>query len=179
MKVSGTSTGGTVVGTSANILTSEINGVTDLSLPTSYSVTITDVGPVFMGVRFITATGTEVIGTTANHEAILNFTTSGTAAGGFINLSGTINSITEDNYSGYTFSPQMVGADITLSIDKTNTDYTLVLGHKGQVVTNSGFGFQQNDGASVPEPASMALLGIGLSSLLACRRFFKRTSGAS
>jgi hypothetical protein len=32
--------------------------------------------------------------------------------------------------------------------------------------------------SSIPEPSSMALLGIGLAGVLALRRYFKRTEGA-
>jgi PEP-CTERM motif len=169
MTVTGTSTGGTLAGNSSNVTTSEVNGVTGLSLPTSYSVTITDVGPVLLGVRFVTATGTSVIGTTVNSEAILNFTATGFASGGFIDLSGTITSVTENKYAGYSFSPSMLGGDITLSVDKTMTNFASILCDNGAVVRNSGFGFQQI--SAVPEPASMTLLGIGLGSLLVRRRF--------
>jgi hypothetical protein len=169
MTVTGTSTGAILVGNSSNVTTSEVNGVTGLSLPTSYTVTITDVGPVILGVRFVTATGTTVIGTTANSEAILDFTATGFASGGFIDLSGTISSVTENKYAGYSFSPSMLGGDITLSVDKTMTDFASILGNSGMVVRNSGFGFQQI--GSVPEPASITLLGIGLVSLLVLRRF--------
>ena len=182
MTVTGTTGGGTVVGNSSNIETFEVNGVTGLSIPTSYAITITD-GTLSGGVLPITASGTATFGTGGTgSEAVLAFTATGSAftdtliVGGsplmysYIVLSGTINSVPYDNYSGYSFSPSMVNAAISLSIDKTGTDYTQVLGNNGVMVRNSGISYQQDDGA-VPEPASMTLLGIGLSSLLAFRRF--------
>jgi hypothetical protein len=180
MTVLGTSNGGTITANSSNVLTFEVNGVTGLSLPTSYNVSITD-GALIGGVLSITASGSTTIGTVPGSETILDFTAAGSALNvgntGYIILSGVINSVPLDNYPGYSFSPSMIDATISLTITKTLTDYTQVLGHNTVVVHDSGFGFQQDD-AVVPEPASMILLGIGMSSLVAFRRFRRRRSVA-
>jgi hypothetical protein len=171
VSVTGTSTGAAVVGNASNVTTFEVNDVTGLNIPTSYSITITDVGPAVGGVQNITATGSSTFGTTSGHKATLDFTASGMASGGFITLSGTISSVVENDLAGYNFS-QMSPGNISLTITKTGTNYLNVLGHTGTVVRNSGFGFQQADPV-VPEPTSMALLGVGLTGLLAYRRLFK------
>jgi hypothetical protein len=176
LTVTGTSTGATVVADSNEVSTSEVDGVTGLSLPTSYNFTITDVAVIVPGLLSITASGSTTIGTVTGSLATLDFTASGYAFNigttGYIDLTGTINTVPFNAYPGYNFSPSMVGAAITLEITKTSANYMEVLGHNGVVVGNSGFGFQQNDGA-VPEPTSMTLLGIGLSAVLAFRRFHR------
>jgi hypothetical protein len=180
MTVTGTTTGGTLIGNSSNIVTDEVDGVTGLSLPTSYSVTIT--GALSGGVFNITnATGSSTIGTGGTgSEAELTFNNlTGSAFNvgttGYIVLTGTINSVPLDNYAGYSFNPSMVGAEISLTVTKTGTNYTDILGEAGAMVANSGFGFQQADG-SVPEPASMILLGLGVGGLLVFRQVRRRTS---
>jgi hypothetical protein len=175
ISVTGTSTGGTVVGHSTDINTFEVNGVTGLTIPTSVMITITD-GALVAGVRSISASGQAVFGTTSGHEAILNFTATGIAFGANIDLSGTVGSLSENAYPGYDFS-LLAANPITLSINRTNTNYTNVLGNTGVVVSHSGLGYQMQAPA-VPEPTSMALLGIGLSSLFAFRRLFARPSVA-
>jgi hypothetical protein len=173
ISVTGTSTGGTVVGNSTDINTFEVNGVTGLTIPTSLMLTITD-GAIVSGVRSISASGQAVFGTTSGHEAILNFTATGIAFGANIDLSGTVGSLSENAYPGYDFS-LLAANPITLSINRTNTNYTNVLGHTGVVVSHSGLGYQMQ---AVPEPTSMALLGIGLSGLFAVRRLFARAKVA-
>lgn len=112
-------------------------------------------------------------------QATLDFTAAESAFAvgttGYIVLTGTITSVPLNDYPGYSFGPSMVDATVSLTITKTGTDYTHVLGNNGAVAHNSGFGFQQNDGA-VPEPSSLTLLGIGLSALLGFRQFWRQTS---
>lgn len=58
---------------------------------------------------------------------------------------------------------------------RVHKDTLLVGGNFGSTVSIINQGFSQT---AVPEPTSMALLGIGLSGLVTFRRFFKRTSVA-
>jgi hypothetical protein len=182
MTVMGSSTGGTLVGNSFNIETFQINGVTGLNIPTSYNVVITDVGPPILGIQAITAFGTSFIGAVTGQQAELVFNNlTGVAYNlgttGNIALTGTISSVPLDSYPGYTFDPSMVGASITLNVTKTDTNFLTVLGHKGAMAKNSGFGFQQADAA--PEPASLILLGMGVGSLLVFRQVRRRISVVS
>jgi hypothetical protein len=179
LTVAGTASGGTISTNGMNASIYEVNGVTGLSLPTSYDVTITD-GSLIGGVLSLTASGSATVGTGAL-DAVLNFTASGAAFNllgtGYIVLTGTINSVTADNYPGYSFDPSMVGAAISLTITKTGTDYTQVFGHNGASVSDSGFGFQMNDG--VPEPTSMTLLAVGVTGLVVFRLRFGRHRAAA
>jgi hypothetical protein len=104
-------------------------------------------------------------------QAIPNFSASGFADGSFVDLSGTITSVSANANPGYSFA-SLAGGNITLDINKTGTDYTAALGSSGMVINNSGFGFQQS--ALAAEPVSSFMVGIGLSSLFAYRRSCKR-----
>jgi hypothetical protein len=61
--------------------------------------------------------------------------------------------------------------------DSTSTPASLTPTFTPSNSSLSGFGFSISQG-SVPEPATLALLGIGMTGLLAFRRFFKKTSVA-
>jgi hypothetical protein len=69
----------------------------------------------------------------------------------------------------------MPGGQVSLAIAKTGTNFANVFNHVGAraFADDAGFGIQQQ---GVPEPASMGLLGIGMTGFLAFRRFRRRTS---
>jgi len=152
----------------------EINGAM-VSIPmTLDTLVLVDTGGV------ITGTGTKTIGVSGN-EAVLSFAiTSGMVMGGFVNLQGAITGVTPPGTvtSGgntYDFSQMFPGGVIDLTLSKTNTNFANIFNHPGQDALHTGFGLQQS---TVPEPTSMALLGIGMTGFLAFRRLFKRNSVA-
>ena len=95
---------------------------------------------------------------------------------------GTMSSITGGNSITIDFATPLPTNGV---LDFTFTTTTAVIGIASSVWTYTGGGsaatgppifFHTQPTALVPEPTSMALLGIGMTSFLAFRRFFKRNS---
>jgi hypothetical protein len=95
----------------------------------------------------------------------------------FFNASGHVTSLVSNGNSVYDFSPFANGLG-TFNVTLTATSFTGTSTFAG-LFTNVGAtavgngSFSQN---AIPEPASFALLGIGMTGFLAFRRFLKRTS---
>ena len=169
--VRGTAAGANI--TNFNTQLTEING-NSVTLPLSLTTLhITDSGGVFGG------SGTKTIGSLGN-EAVLTFTiTDGSVSNHFFDLSGVITGVTSPGTvhvgtTTYNFSDLVPGGLITLGMSTTTGNFAAAMNHPGRNVLHSGFELVQS--ASVPEPASLALLGIGITGFLAFRRYFKKTS---
>jgi hypothetical protein len=118
---------------------------------------------------------TKVFGTSTFMSATqMNTVNTGYAIGGFLNLVGTIkvapNQLMEVTSGSqiYNWSTLNNGA-ISLTYNQVAADFAATIKNGGTITGTGGF-----TEAAVPEPASMALLGIGMTGLLAFRRFFKR-----
>jgi hypothetical protein len=111
---------------------------------------------------------------------LANTVTSGNSSLGFLNTSGSVTGVssplletTATSPTVYDFSPFAAGGQIALTYNKVGTDFAAVLKNGGTIVGTGGFTEQ-----IVPEPSSIALLGIGLTGFFALRRFVKRTNVA-
>ncbi len=61
---------------------------------------------------------------------------------------------------------------MALTFNQVNVDFAALIAGGGTVTGTGGF----SEAASVPEPTSMALLGIGMTAVFAFRRYFKRNT---
>lgn len=95
----------------------------------------------------------------------------------FLNLSGIVTSLIANSNPAYDFSQFAAGGSNNFTLTATSftggaSDFASVISTVGASATGSG-SFSE---IAVPEPASFALLGIGISALVTFRRIFKRTA---
>jgi hypothetical protein len=160
--VHGTTTGATVnTAAYTTDVISSINGnAISPTLALDVTMTLTGSGGIITG-----GTGSKDIdGTT------ITFTiTDGLYAGHFIELNGTLGTVSGST-PGYDFTP-LAGGAISISFSDTTVNFSNIIHHNNTSAIGTGIELQQS---TVPEPASIAMLGIGMTGLLAIRRLFRR-----
>jgi hypothetical protein len=144
--------------------------------PTPITFTVTPVAGGY-NVSLVPPVYTQSVGATAGSQALLGFSLStGNIFGPSIfNFEGKITSLMANNDPNFDFSSFALGGSQFITLTGTTfgggaSNFTNLLTTVGGFATGSGV-FSQ---VAVPEPASFALLGIGIGGLIALRRFLKR-----
>lgn len=99
---------------------------------------------------------------------------------GFLNINGRIINVISPDLQAtgsstiYDFAAFANGGTMALTYNSVGVDFASIIANGGTVTGTGGF----TEIASVPEPSSMALLGVGVTAMFAFRRYFKRASTA-
>jgi hypothetical protein len=157
----------------------EINGV-DVSIPATFVTPITiELTPLGGGIYSATtspATYDKTFGSGAASATLAyTFSTAVSPLDDFLNMRGPVESVLTNALPGFDFSPFATGAGVnnftmTATAFVGATSFAGVISTVGASATGAG-AFSE---IVIPEPASIALLGIGLCGLLTFRRFCKR-----
>lgn len=168
--VLGTAAGANI--TDFNATLTEINH-SSVNLPLS----LTTLQLAYSGGTSFSGSGSKTIGTSGN-EATLDFSiTSGNVGTSFLVVKGTITSVPSPGpVNGYDFST-MLGGNIALTVISSDPtiDFTKILNNAGSSAINVGFGLSQ---IAVPEPATLAFFGIGMTGIIVFRHRFRKASVA-
>jgi len=168
--VNGTSGGATIVSTSAIINTVNGSAVSGLTLGLAENV-------LGSGGTITGGTGTKQISDGSGDVVTLElrFLGGSYTAGGLITVTSQITSVTGSaSVGGFNFYTLDFGSSTT-TINDPSENWTTIFGVNGSGPVTTAFGIQET---VVPEPSTMALLGIGMTGFLAFRRFFKRHAAA-
>jgi hypothetical protein len=155
--------------------------VTEIS-PGPITFTVKATSPGNYAVSLVPPIYTQSVGGTVGSQALLGFdlTSGGTFGTTFFNVIGNITSVMANNDPTYDFSSFTAGGSQNITLTATSfaggaSSFATLFSMVGGSASGSG-SFSQ---IAVPEPASFALLGIGMSGLVALRRIFrKRRAGA-
>jgi hypothetical protein len=175
----GTTTGAALVSTSAFFL--DIN----LAPPTSAitaSIAANITPTVLPGGKLTDGTATkefkEFSGTTLTNDIILDISInkgSVVAGPGVLSFTGLITKLVvitggTSVINGYDFQ-HLVGGMTTFADNSTTVDFSTLYKHNGVIANHGVLSVTE---VAVPEPSSMALLGIGMAGFFTYRRLFKR-----
>lgn len=177
--VTGTTTGGTVTSLASPVAVIDIvNGVSLAApLPTlSTTETITAFTHSGQFDLITGGSGTKTITDGTNSVTLTFSITSGVAFGNSVSTSGIITNVTgSSNVDGFDFH-SLLGGMNSMTITNSAVNFANIIGHGGATANKNTLGVSEV--AAVPEPTSLALLGIGMTGFLAFRRLFKRPSVA-
>jgi len=180
--VTGTGTPGdaTLQSSTPTTITSVTAGATTYTsfsptLTLNVAASLTDVAGV------ITGTASKAISDGTNTIVLHLNVTSGTATANELSLTATIIGASGSTdliggAGGFDFSA-LVGGSTTIIDNQTGGNFNTILS-TGTGSATAGALTVTEIAATVPEPSSMALLGIGMTGFLAFRRFFKRPATA-
>jgi hypothetical protein len=150
-------------------------------IPTPVTLTVTLTAPDTYSIGLTPPTYTQTIGGTAGSQAELNFNlTTGetsTLLPKFFNMSGLITQVLANANPNYDFTPFTHGGTQNVTLTATSftgagvSSFDSFFATPGATATGNG-SFSQ--AAAVPEPASLVLLAIGMSGLVAFGRTFRK-----
>jgi hypothetical protein len=140
----------------------EING-SSVNVPLFMSYTLHDDDGVISG------SGFKVIGTLFRSETINFSITSATIGQGVLDVQGVITSVITNFLSPSDFSP-LIGTENVIAISDSSVNFADIVGVRNAHVN----GAQMLITEGVPEPSSIALLGLGILGFVGLRRVHRR-----